>query len=885
MGNNNSDSSKYNINNQMLNNWTIDTNFDKKLNATTQAVEQSVDNLRTSTIDARLSAVWTNVDLTTQKAWIEYSNNIRSLVWFLSSTDRLLEEIKNIKSWISKKWLDKAQKQAMNNAKFTLNEYEKRIKNKQRALNKQKWPITIYDGDIKNLQDIRWNINKLKEDLAVKWQWSKQWNPGLPYNSIRNAAKSNERQIDMLRFNQNLQEEAKQWAILRIFNWHAQNLTDFYRRIAQWEYTQADYELYTRNISILWPSLQRCGITTPILVPNQNMGVWWAQIEQWFQQTSPVDYSDMSLWEAFQRWWIAWVIDKWLGLCKNMSPWQRNTWRNLAVLWGVAAWLFWLYKFYTNKNMWFRGKAWITAAVIFWSQALTWEWPISLFNKLLTWWFTKEWLEDKFWNTFWDAVNWIWNSWVECSSTITPAMYSMMIFNSSTKVSDVRDMTNNFKADQNAWKTFRWEAITKLKDKYWDRSVEHFSATFDDNFDEEKRNNWLASFWVTDSTNNNKRIYELANNATMNEIILEKFRTEHWVKETSNVVKKKELDEYINNLKKTNQAIDITVLESHPEWFELDKNATYTERPEDIQFKENISNQIEWLSIDDQKKSKLQAAVKRFYDERTIDTKPRLSDFSLSDNNGLIVLTSNSWQKAKIDIDKWELVNFWKGIRFSELSELLSVADLANKVLDTQKWKIPKDLPPFQYKKRRKWICFNDASSIWQDIITRNNSWMDTRVLSTWRRWATSKIDNLYENSEAFAQYLSDRWIDSKKNDINLTRYPIINWLFDSWIVFVDEQEVKQAEIRLNKVKEMRSTSNGGTTWYKPFSIEWNKLVFSTSDTKNATKLYFPDQFPNNFPGKSQDLSSFPSIIRNKTAFLNYMNDKKNWMRWSKLNQ
>jgi hypothetical protein len=31
------------------------------------------------------------------------------------------------------------------------------------------------------------------------------------------------------------------------------------------------------------------------------------------------------------------------------------------------------------------------------------------------------------------------------------------------------------------------------------------------------------------------------------------------------------------------------------------------------------------------------------------------------------------------------------------------------------------------------------------------------------------------------------------------------------------------------------------------------------------------------------DLSNFPSIMGNKDKFLNYMNDKNNKMRWSKL--
>jgi hypothetical protein len=135
----------------------------------------------------------------------------------------------------------------------------------------------------------------------------------------------------------------------------------------------------------------------------------------------------------------------------------------------------------------------------------------------------------------------------------------------------------------------------------------------------------------------------------------------------------------------------------------------------------------------------------------------------LSTEEGLLVLTSHGWQKTKIDVNKNEIVNFWNEIRFSDFSELLDVADLANKILESQKWQIAVGYPPFQYKIERKWICFNSANNIRKDIITRNNSWMDTRVLSTWRWWATGKIDTLYNHPKEFAEYLSKRRMDLNK--------------------------------------------------------------------------------------------------------------------------
>lgn len=739
--------------------------FSNREQWTKEMTQAWMENLKGSTMDSSISKVSTKSDLMVQETWLRYEKNIHTLVWFLSAADELLWLIEDTKMWISKKWLSKAGKETMKNAKEKLKQYEKQLKGKREALLKQE-RVEIYENDIANLKNLWQQVNEVRADIWM-WQW---WelsnNASFLYNSPENAKLANRKQTDMLKFNQNLQQEVKQWAILNIFNWNIQKATDFYRRIAEWQYTKADYEFFTSNTSILTPSLQRCWIYVPLLAPDQLPVSWWSQVEQ---RNSVGDYSNMDWWETFQKWWVAWCLDKVLSNFSNMSPWQRNAWKSLGVLWGVAAWIFWLYKFYTNKKMWFRGKAWITAATIFGSQALTWEWPISLFNKLLTWWFSKSYLESKFWNSFGNAVNWLWNSWIESSKTITPAMYSMMVFNPKTTIWNIDTMTYQFKTDPNARRVFRWEAINKLKNKYWTQSSEYFSATFSDKFDEEKRNNRLASFWITDLSKESQKdipVYEVANNATMNEIVLEKYKSEHGVKETSNEVKRKEFEEYVENYRKNNQPIDEKDLDTHPEWFDLDKDATYTERPVDIHFKETFEKQIETFGLDELKKSELKMAIKRFYDERTIDSKPITSDFSLKMENGLLVLTSHNWQATKIDVSKNGVVGFWNGIRFADFSELLNAADLTNKILDSQKWSVPISYPPFQYKLERWWIYFNSAKwrrfkGAWDYLVNRNYDSLDTKVLSAWPWGASKKIEPIDDHLKEYAEYLTKRWMET----------------------------------------------------------------------------------------------------------------------------
>ena len=72
-------------------------------------------------------------------------------------------------------------------------------------------------------------------------------------------------------------------------------------------------------------------------------------------------------------------------------------------------------------------------------------------------------------------------------------MYSLMIFNPSTTVRNVRDMTSRFE-NENEWKIFRSTVIEKLENKYGKNSAQYFSTNFPEAFDKQKWTNRLASF-------------------------------------------------------------------------------------------------------------------------------------------------------------------------------------------------------------------------------------------------------------------------------------------------------------------------------------------------------------------------------------------------------
>ena len=412
-----------------------------------------IDNLKQSTIDYSLSTASARSDLTIQRTWLEYERDIHTLVWFLSVVDKLLEEIEDTKKWISKRWLSKAWKKVMEESKNKLKQYEKQLKGKKKALLKQNKSgrVEIYENDIAHLRGLRQQLDLTRKEIWMWQRWEYASISSYLYNSPEIARKSNEYQADNLEFNQKLQKELKKWAVLRIFNWNVEEANNFYRRIAQWEYNEVDYQLYVTNSSVLAPSFQRCGI----IIPNGPRWVVWYRTVQWNERIPTtvrrsVDYGNMDWGDTFKQWWVSWVFDKLLSNCNNLTPWQRETWKSLWVLACVAWSIYWLYKFYTNKKMWFWAKAGITAGTIFGTEVLLWETPLSLFNKFMTWWLSLEEMKNRFGN----AISGIGNSGSEASENTVPAMQSMMIFNSETTSGNIQQMTQTFKDDNKNRKAF-----------------------------------------------------------------------------------------------------------------------------------------------------------------------------------------------------------------------------------------------------------------------------------------------------------------------------------------------------------------------------------------------------------------------------------------------
>ena len=559
-----------------------------------------IDNLRESTINYSLSSASTKSNLTVERTWLEYEKDMHTLVGFLSVVDKLLEEIKDTKKWISKRWLSKAWKKTMKEAKAKLNQCEKQLKAKKKALLKQNkvGRAEIYDNDIDNLRNSWQQLNRIREEIWMAQRGEYASIASYLYNSPEIARKSNKRQADNLEFNQDFQQKLKEWAISTIFNWNLQDTNAFLRRIAQREYTAADYQIYAANSAILNPYFQKYQIAIPT---DPRWTVWWIERTSRAIRRS-VDYSNMDWWDTFKQWGLAGLIDKVLTNCSNMTPWQKDTWKTLWVL-GIIGWVIYgQYKFYTSKNIWWGTKIWLTILPIFWSQFLTWKDPITLFSELLTGWLSMDELKNKFGNAVW----WLSSSWSESAEIAVPALQSEMVFNSWVTVGSVQQMTQTFIKDKSNrhWKTFFNQSCDKIQREYWNAATESFRATFSEDFDEEKWKNWLASFWITWSTDKKETVHELADNAYNNKVIFEKFLSNNKLQPTTNPSKKAELEAYIRSKNEKNESIEFDDLNAHlnerfiPIPQSTNQDATEKQDNKNIEIKsETIKPDVEkWLS-------------------------------------------------------------------------------------------------------------------------------------------------------------------------------------------------------------------------------------------------------------------------------------------------
>ena len=813
------------------------------------------------------------------QAWIY----LDTYEWYTEVLAQLIYEIDwCIETAKYRTWLNKSWKQTLKTARSKLKQYKDIMKDKKRLIeheykaknrlnrkNPGKAPleVNISDTEIDELKKYRFQRKQKIEYDIKQWQsWKSSNTAPWPNQSLEQVLRLNRRDIVHNRYDAKLNEALQDTAFLRIID----NNQDASREILQWiannSLSDSQIVIIQSNMWQLAPYFEQYGMTSQVHRCIQTRG--------WRYNKSYQNYWNMDLETAYKTGWITgWLNNLLMKAFPNAKPEHVSNFSNIAV---AAGWIYAIYKvwkrFFGRNKEWKRNILW-KSAILAWAyfvpQLLLWKDWYSLLWEILSW-------KADFWELWYRASNCLWfmnSSDPEIYTQMAPGLLWMCMFPQNYTVTQVRALQQTF-SDQNNRKQRYTNTYNRLN-KNNTALANEFKNTFNANqYNEQEWNVFLAKLWITDKTSWGAIIFNEAMKTTDKKTSLELWMKSQWKERKSEF--KKDIDNYLK------QNWEFNPEDLNKNWFKDNNEAKYTMREIDFTNIEKLNSKVDNLPLNDQQKSELKTALESFYDERTIASKPNPNDFDLKMENGLLILRSNWSHECKIKLDTKEIEWFGPWITFTNLADLLNTADLANKILETQKWKISKDKPPFQYKLERKWICFNDATGLRQDLVNRNKPWMDTRVLSTGRWWATSKIEQLCDKPKEFAEYLSNRREVENKIDVDSTQYPIVESLSKTGIIFTNEQEVQQAEIRLKKVREMRCTANWWPDWYLPFSIEWNILVFSNVD---RTKQYFPEHFPEDFPGKFQNLSNFPTLLREKDKFLAFMNDKNKWMRASALNR
>ena len=156
--------------------------------------------------------------------------------------------------------------------------------------------------------------------------------------------------------------------------------------------------------------------------------------------------------------------------------------------------------------------------------------------------------------------------------------------------------------------------------------------------------------------------------------------------------------------------------------------------------------------------------------------------------------------------------------------------------------------------------------------------WLKAKDLESAQKIIKEYDENNWKDIDKLIEKWKEEWLLEVATDC-----PMVRLLSDLWIKIEDPDEINKTETRLNNIKDGMKDYAPWTEWYKPYSIEWNKLMFTTSDTESAQKIHIPDDIQDKFPDQHRTLDEYPTISDNRDKFLEFMNDPKNHMRWKEV--
>ena len=247
------------------------------------------------------------------------------------------------------------------------------------------------------------------------------------------------------------------------------------------------------------------------------------------------------------------------------------------------------------------------------------------------------------------------------------------------------------------------------------------------------------------------------------------------------------------------------------------------------------------------------------------------------DNYKQYIDTYDAWT----DEQRKAVLEAWKNLKDNDsLNDWLSALGInsdteLNKIANWDKEKTLADEPSIyeRYLECTKGI----ESGVNKELYER---WLKAKDLESAQKIIKEYNESNWKDIDKLIKKWKEEWLLEVATDC-----PMVRLLSDLWIKIEDPDEIKNTETRLNNIKDGMKDYAPWTEWYKPYSIEWNKLIFDTSDTESAQKIHIPDDRPDRFPDQHRTLDDFPTISKseNRNKFLEFMNDPQNHMRWKEI--
>lgn len=299
---------------------------------------------------------------------------------------------------------------------------------------------------------------------------------------------------------------------------------------------------------------------------------------------------------------------------------------------------------------------------------------------------------------------------------------------------------------------------------------------------------------------------------------------------------------------------------------------------------DNYEEYINAYNWTDEQKAIVLAAWQKLRDEHSLDL--WLKALGVEDQNKLNSLAGGSKTKTLAECN--EVQTWWENC-------VERVATGVHKEL-FDKWLKPKDLDS-----AKKLI--EEYNQNWADQIKKSDmdkliiKWMNDWLLEVNTSEKLYEISDMISNSDINLEKRTIAWLtDSRWTPVEfesykklfdaayfMDKYPLLKWLFAVWIEITDEAEAKKVEELLKHIKEWMKDFAPGVDWYRPYSISLTRLMFTTNDSTWAKKIHIPNDLPTEFHGQKRSLDEYPVIIRNRTKFLEFMNNKDNHMRGSEV--